>query len=130
MWSQNRKSPSGKAERTASPEGDGIGQSKRGLFEETRKSRGNPVCGLHYRGFGLIEIRQGGEPMYAIVLLLNAAGTAILPAPHLMTLYIISAAWLIGREVNRRRYVKRLSPAVTKFIQELRKKPKGNVSVK
>jgi hypothetical protein len=47
-----------------------------------------------------------------------------------MTLYIISAAWLIGREVNRRRYVKRLSSAVAKFIQELRKNPKGNVSEK
>ena len=68
--------------------------------------------------------------MYAIVLLLNAVGTAILPAPHLMTLYIISAAWLIGREVNRRRYVRRLSSATTQFIQELRKKPKGNVSAK
>nr|DAU69359.1 MAG TPA: hypothetical protein [Caudoviricetes sp.] len=68
--------------------------------------------------------------MYAIVLLLNAVGTVILPVPYLMTLYIISAAWLIGREVNRRRYVKRLSSAVAKFIQELRKNPKGNVSEK
>lgn len=67
--------------------------------------------------------------MYAIVLLLNAAGTALLPVPYLVTLYIISAAWMIGREVNRRRYVKRLSPAVTQFIQELRKNPKSNVSV-
>ena len=68
--------------------------------------------------------------MYAILLLLIAAGTAGLPTPHLMTLYIISAAWLIGREVNRRRYVRRLSSATTQFIQELRKKPKGNVSAK
>ena len=68
--------------------------------------------------------------MYAIVLLLNAVGTVILLVPYLMTLYIISAAWLIGREVNRRRYVKRLSSAVAKFIQELRKNPKGNVSEK
>lgn len=67
--------------------------------------------------------------MYAIVLLLNAVGTVILPVPYLVTLYIISAAWMIGREVNRRRYVKRLSPAVTQFIQELRKNPKSNVSV-
>ena len=68
--------------------------------------------------------------MYAIVLLLNAVGTALLPAPYLVALYVISAVWLIGRELNRKRYVKRLSSATTQLIHELRKNHKGNVSVK
>lgn len=68
--------------------------------------------------------------MYAILLLLIAAGTAGLPAPYLVALYVISAVWLIGREVDRKRALKSLPSAFSKALLEVIEKLKENASNK
>lgn len=54
--------------------------------------------------------------MYAILLLLIAAGTAGLPAPYLVALCVISAVWLISREWRRRRSLDALPSALSKAL--------------
>lgn len=68
--------------------------------------------------------------MYAILLLLIAAGTAGLPAPYLVALYVISAVWLIGREVDRKRALKSLPSAFSKALLEVIEKLEENASNK
>lgn len=68
--------------------------------------------------------------MTSILLLLIAAGAAGLPTPYLVALYVISAAWMIDREVLRRRYIRYLSLTFRQVIQELTKKSEDNVSEK
>lgn len=68
--------------------------------------------------------------MYAILLLLIAAGTAGLPAPYLVALCVISAAWLIGREVGRKRALKSLPSAFSKALLEVIEKLEENASNK
>ena len=68
--------------------------------------------------------------MYAILLLLIAAGTAGLPAPYLVALCVISAVWLIGREVDRKRTLKSLPSAISKALLEVIEKLEENASNK
>lgn len=68
--------------------------------------------------------------MYAILLLLIAAGTAGLPAPYLVALYVISAVWLIGREVDRKRALKSLPSAFSKALLEVIEKLEESASNK
>ena len=68
--------------------------------------------------------------MYVILLLLIAAGTAGLPTPYLVALYIISAAWLIGREVGRKRALKSFPSAFSKALLEVIEKLEENASNK
>lgn len=68
--------------------------------------------------------------MYAILLLLIAAGTAGLPTPYLVALCVISAIWLIGREVDRKRALKSLPSAFSKALLEVIEKLEENASNK
>ena len=68
--------------------------------------------------------------MYAILLLLIAAGTAGLPAPYLVALCVISAVWLIGSEVDRKRTLKSLPSAISKALLEVIEKLEENASNK
>lgn len=68
--------------------------------------------------------------MYVILLLLIAAGTAGLPAPYLVALYVISAVWLIGREVDRKRALKSLPSAFSRALLEVIEKLEENASNK
>ncbi len=68
--------------------------------------------------------------MYAILLLLIAAGTAGLPAPYLVALCVISAVWLIGREVDRKRALKSLPSVISKALLEVIEKLEESASNK
>lgn len=68
--------------------------------------------------------------MYVILLLLIAAGTAGLPAPYLVALCVISAVWLIGREVDRKRALKSFPSAFSKALLEVIEKLEENASNK
>lgn len=54
--------------------------------------------------------------MINIMLLLIAAGTAGLPTPYLVSLYVLSAVWLISREWRRRRSLDALPSALSKAL--------------
>lgn len=54
--------------------------------------------------------------MIHIMLLLIAAGTAGLPTPYLVSLYVLSAVWLICRELGRRRSLDALPSAFSKAL--------------
>lgn len=68
--------------------------------------------------------------MYVILLLLIAAGTAGLPAPYLVALCVISAVWLIGREVDRKRALKSLPSTISKALLEVIEKLEESASNK
>ena len=57
--------------------------------------------------------------MYVILLLLIAAGTAGLPTPYLVALYVISAAWLIGRKRALKSFPSAFSKALLEVIEKL-----------